>query len=101
VLKAILTDPEATLPSAADGRLRNPILHVTGLARALGLTAANPSQFMYLLGGLGQSVLTPVSVFGFYSPLAPLPGHPGHHMYADLYGRVPLRYQETSHPFCR
>ncbi len=76
VLVAILTDPDAALAGAGDGRLRDPILHVAGLSRALGLTAANPNQFMYVLSNLGQSVLTPTTVFGYYSPLAPLPGDP-------------------------
>jgi len=76
VLTAILTDDEAALTGEADGRLRDPILHVIGLARALGVTFANPGQFMYVLSNLGQAVLSPTTVFSFYSPLAPLPGDP-------------------------
>lgn len=76
VLTAILTDPDAALPGVNDGRLRDPILHVIGVARALGLQVANPNQFMYVLTQLGQGVLSPTTVFSFYSPLAPLPGDP-------------------------
>jgi len=76
VLTAILTDPDATLGGANDGRLRDPILHVIGFSRAMGLQVASPDQFMYVLSQLGQSVLSPISVFSFYSPLGPLPGDP-------------------------
>lgn len=76
VVTAILTDPDAALPHAGDGRLRDPVLHVIGLARALGVQVANPIQFLYVTANLGQQVLSPPSVFSFYSPLAPLPGDP-------------------------
>jgi uncharacterized protein (DUF1800 family) len=76
VLIAILTDQEAALSGAGDGRLRDPILHVIGLARALGVQVANANQFMYVFATLGQQTLTPTTVFSFYSPLAPLPGDP-------------------------
>lgn len=76
VLVAILTDDDASLPQADDGRLRDPVLHVIGLARALGVQVANPMQFLYVMGTLGQLVLSPPTVFSFYSPLAPLPGDP-------------------------
>jgi hypothetical protein len=76
VLIAILTDDEAALPGTSDGRLRDPILHVIGLARALGIQIANANQFMYVFATLGQQVLSPTTVFSFYSPLAPLPGDP-------------------------
>lgn len=76
VLVAILTDPDAALPHADDGRLRDPVLHVIGLARALGIQVANPTQFLYVMANLGQLVLSPPTVFSFYSPLAPLPGDP-------------------------
>jgi uncharacterized protein (DUF1800 family) len=76
VFTAILTDPEATLSGQHDGRLRDPILHVIGLARALGINVANAGQFQYVMVYLGQAVLAPTTVFSFYSPLAPLPGDP-------------------------
>lgn len=76
VLVAILTDADAALPQIGDGRLRDPVLHAIGLARALGIQVANPTQFLYVMANLGQQVLSPPTVFSFYSPLAPLPGDP-------------------------
>jgi Protein of unknown function (DUF1800) len=80
VLTAILTDPEAGRFAAEDGRLKDPILHLIGLGRALGATISNPSSFDYVFNNLTQRVLTPTTVFSFYSPLTPLPGH------TDLFG---------------
>ena len=78
VLKAVLTDDEATsAPAAGHGHLKDPILHVTSLGRALGAQVNDPNMFMYILRDLGQQVLTPNTVFSFYSPLGPLPGHEG------------------------
>jgi uncharacterized protein (DUF1800 family) len=76
VLTAILTDPDASLPTPNDGRLRDPILQVIGLARALGVQVGDPNQFMYLMANFGQAPLSAATVFSFYSPLAPLPGDP-------------------------
>ncbi|MBM3819969.1 MAG: DUF1800 domain-containing protein [Acidimicrobiia bacterium] len=80
VLTAVLTDEEAGLGGPHDGRLKDPLLHVVGLGRALGAQVSDPSLFMYIFSGLGQMPLTPPTVFSFYSPLAVLPGH------ADLFG---------------
>lgn len=80
VLTAVLTDPEALTFTAGDGRLKDPVLHVIGMGRALGAQIANPSAFNYVFSNLTQRVLTPTTVFSFYSPLATLPGH------SDLYG---------------
>lgn len=78
VLKAVLTDPEATNPPVAlGGRMKDPVLHVLSLARALGASVTDPNQFMYLFRNLGEGVLDPISVFSFYSPIAPLPSFPG------------------------
>jgi uncharacterized protein (DUF1800 family) len=76
VLTAILTDPDASLPSTNDGRLRDPLLQVIGLARALGVQVGDPNQFMYLMVNFGQAPLSATTVFSFYSPLTPLPGNP-------------------------
>jgi uncharacterized protein (DUF1800 family) len=76
VLKQVLTDPDASLPASTDGHLQDAILNTIGLGRALDATFGDAGQFMYVLGNLGQSVLTPNSVFSFYSPLAPLPHNP-------------------------
>jgi uncharacterized protein (DUF1800 family) len=76
VVKAILTDPEGSIADPAGGRLKDPILLVIGLGRALGAQITDPNMFMYVLGNLGQAVLSPPTVFSFYSPLASLPHHP-------------------------
>ena len=76
VLVAVLTDPEALRFSASDsGRLKDPLLHVIGLGRALGARVTDPNAFMYVYSNLTQRVLTPATVFSFYSPLASLPGN--------------------------
>ena len=80
VLNAVLTDPEAASFAVEDGRLKDPILHMIGLGRALGAQIGDPSQYNYVFNNLSQRVLTPTTVFSFYSPLTTLPGH------TDLYG---------------
>ena len=78
VLTAVLTDTEAlAAPSAQNGHLKDPVLHVLGLGRALGAQITDPNMFMYSLRNLGEQVLAPNTVFSFYSPLANLPGNPG------------------------
>lgn len=79
VLRAVLLDPEAANFSAEDGRLKDPILHALGLGRALG-AQINPDGFNYVLSNLNERVLTSPTVFNFFSPIAPLPGH------LDLFG---------------
>ncbi len=76
VVTAILTDPDAALPGANDGHLVDPIINMISLGRSLDATFGDAGQFMYVLSNLGQSVLTPASVFSFYSPMAQLPGNP-------------------------
>lgn len=76
VVTQVLTDPEAALSTSIDGHLQDPILNTIGLGRALDATFGDAGQFMYLLDYLGEQVLTPHSVFSFYSPLAPLPHNP-------------------------
>jgi hypothetical protein len=78
VLTAVLTDSEATgAPTFQQGHLKDPIRHVMSLGRALNAQIADPNLFMYLLRGLGQQILSPPSVFSFYSPLGALPNQPG------------------------
>lgn len=75
VLKAILLDPEARqdVATATHGRLKDPILHMTGLLRALNGQFNAGQQLTYLFDNLGQSVLNPPSVFNWYSPLYRVP----------------------------
>jgi hypothetical protein len=76
VLRAILLDPEARgdAKTAADyGKLREPALLVTNVARALN----GASDGVYLLQqatAMGQSVFQAPSVFNFYPPNFQAPG---------------------------
>lgn len=76
VVRAILTDPEARhdTATATQGRLKEPILQLVGFLRALngGFTATN--QLPYLFDYMAQSILTPPSVFSWFSPLYRVPG---------------------------
>ena len=77
VIRAVLTDTEArTLPAGA-GRLKDPVLHMTGLIRALGATVGDqPDTLIGQLSALGQNPLTPATVFSFYSPMTTTPSNP-------------------------
>jgi uncharacterized protein (DUF1800 family) len=76
ILRAILLDPEARgdVKTAADyGKLREPVLQVTGVMRALN----GASDGVYLLAqatNMGQNVYQAPSVFNFYPPNYPAPG---------------------------
>ena len=76
VLRAILLDPEARgdVKTAADyGKLREPVLLVTNVARALNAS----SDGVYPLQqstAMGQSVFEAPSVFNFYPPNYDAPG---------------------------
>jgi uncharacterized protein (DUF1800 family) len=76
VLKAIFMDSEASLSQPLDGHLKDAILNVISLGRALGAEMGDTANYMYLLTRLGQQPLTPTSVFSFYSPLSPMRGEP-------------------------
>ncbi|MBE5315268.1 MAG: DUF1800 domain-containing protein [Xanthomonadales bacterium] len=75
VLRAILLDPEARNPSQANaGKLREPLLRVTQLWRALDARSSDgairewPDQYG------AQSVLSSPTVFNFFLPNYQLPG---------------------------
>lgn len=77
VLSAVLLDPEAARPAAPErfGKLREPILQLTHLFRALG----GQSDGVWLraqAASLGQLVFSPPSVFNFFSPDQDLPDDP-------------------------
>lgn len=76
VLRAVLTDPDAAVTGTHAGRLKDPVLHIIGMGRALGVEITDPNMFLYIFDYLGQLVVTPPTVFSFYSPLATLPKHP-------------------------
>ncbi len=74
VFAAILLDPEALNPDATlHGRLKDPILHIMGLGRALNASLGDPGSFQFVFTNLSQRVLTPSTVFSFYSPTAKIP----------------------------
>jgi uncharacterized protein (DUF1800 family) len=79
-LAAVLLDPEARAFTPADGRLKDPVLHMLGVGRALNAQFLDPSGYLNVFNNLSQLVLTPTTVFSFYSPLAQMPGRP------DLFG---------------
>jgi len=79
VVRAILLDPEARGDSKTDpgyGRVKDPVLLLTGLARALGVST-DGVYFASTSGALEQSVYQAPSVFSFYPPDYPLPGGGG------------------------
>src|SRR5581483_1483989 len=76
VITAILTDPEARGPVKLDpgyGKLREPVLFMTGAARALN-TSSDGVYFAQQSGSLGQQIFYPSSVFNYYPPTYVVPG---------------------------
>jgi hypothetical protein len=79
VVNAILTDPEArgpAKPAAGYGKLREPVLWMTAVARVLN-TQSDGVYFGQQSGQLGQPLFYPASVFNYYPPTYLLPdtGH--------------------------
>jgi hypothetical protein len=75
VVRAILLDPEArgdTKPDPSYGRVKDPVLLLTGLARALGVTT-DGVYFANVSSALEQPVYQAPSVFSFYPPDYTLP----------------------------
>jgi uncharacterized protein (DUF1800 family) len=75
VVKAILTDPEARGASKAgtsDGKVKEPVLLLTSVARLLG-DKTDGYVFTTRDAGLGQAPFRAPSVFNFYPPDYPLP----------------------------
>jgi uncharacterized protein (DUF1800 family) len=69
VVKAILLDPEARGPVKSEpayGRLREPVLFVTNLCRALGATSDGVLAAQATT--MGQTLFNPPSVFSYFSP---------------------------------
>lgn len=74
VVRAILTDGEARgAPGAAAGKVKEPILLMTGLARVIGFTT-DGYAFVNRDTSLAQPVMRAPSVFNFYPQDYPLPG---------------------------
>ncbi len=69
VVSAILLDPEARGPAKSDpayGRLREPVLYVTNLCRALG--AASDGVLAAQATAMGQNLFNPQTVFSYFPP---------------------------------
>lgn len=78
VVTAILLDPEARndIPTVNGGRLKEPILQISGLLRALSGAYTQSEGLTYLYDEFAQMPLSPPSVFGWYSPLFHIPKSP-------------------------
>jgi uncharacterized protein (DUF1800 family) len=78
VVRAILLDPEARVDTAGtaqpiDGKLREPILFVTGFLRAFG-GRSDGSDLIYFTSSMRQIPLQAPSVFNYYPPDYQVPG---------------------------
>lgn len=74
VVRALLLDPEArTAPRPESGKLKEPVLVMTSLARVIGMTT-DGYTFLNRDIPLGQPVMHAPSVFNFYQISYPLPG---------------------------
>src|SRR5205085_10762979 len=79
VVRAILLDPEAATDGvstlAADqGHLREPVLYITTLLRALGAVLPTDTNMAMFSDSMGQSLFYPPSVFNYFSSSYPIPG---------------------------
>lgn len=77
VVRAILTDADArgaARTGASDGKVKEPVLLMTALMRAVGMTT-DGYAFVTQDSGLAQPVFRSPSVFNFYPPDYPLPGN--------------------------
>jgi hypothetical protein len=79
VVSAILMDPEARRgddPSqvqANDGHLREPLLHMMAVMRALN-TTSDGANLMWYADNMKQQPFVPTTVFNFYPPNFQIPG---------------------------
>ncbi|HVE49444.1 MAG TPA: DUF1800 family protein [Casimicrobiaceae bacterium] len=77
VVRAILLDPEARAPRnpaiSSFGKLKEPVLYVTGLLRALGAVSDGVDPIVRT-SAMGQNVYTPPTVFNYYPADYVLPG---------------------------
>jgi hypothetical protein len=71
VMTTLLTDTEAQ--SEGTGKLAEPILYATGLLRALNATVTAADALTNQATLMGQTPLTPGSVFSYFSPFYRVP----------------------------
>jgi uncharacterized protein (DUF1800 family) len=72
VITAVLTDSEAS--TEGSGKLNEPVLYATQLLRALNAANAGADALNAQATAMGQNVLTPGSVFSYFSPFYRIPG---------------------------
>jgi hypothetical protein len=78
VLRAVLFDPEArqqdgsSAPQPLDGKLREPVLIITGLLRSLGARSNGAGLSIYARS-MNQNLFYPATVFNYYPPTYQLP----------------------------
>jgi uncharacterized protein (TIGR03437 family) len=72
VITALLTDPEAQ--TEGTGKLTEPVLYATKLLRALNATVTAADALPGQATLMGQTPLTPSSVFSYFSPFYRVPG---------------------------
>lgn len=68
VVRAVLTDPEATLSNEFTGKLSEPVLFVVSQLRALNASVTDHPFMSDKAENMGQKVFYPGSVFSYYSP---------------------------------
>jgi uncharacterized protein (DUF1800 family)/fibronectin type 3 domain-containing protein len=68
VVRAVLTDPEASVSTTTSGKLAEPVLFVVSMLRALDATVADHPFMSDKAEAMGQKVLYPPSVFSYFSP---------------------------------
>jgi len=71
VITALLTDPEAQ--SEGTGKLAEPVLYATNLLRALNAAITAPDALTAQGTAMGQTPLSPGSVFSYFSPFYNVP----------------------------
>jgi uncharacterized protein (TIGR03437 family) len=72
VLTAILSDPEAQTPGT--GTMPEPFLYATRLLRELNANITAPGALTAQSTAMGQTPLSPASVFSYFSPYYAVPG---------------------------
>ncbi len=80
VVTAILMDTEArrgddpTQVQSTDGHLKEPLLHMMNLMRAMNATTNGTDNYAWFASQMGQEPFNPPTVFNFYPPNYVIPG---------------------------
>ncbi len=68
VVSAILTNPEAGISTATNGKLAEPVIFVVSMLRALNAAVTDHPFMSDKAESMGQKVFYPPSVFSYFSP---------------------------------